>query len=118
MNRFLLFSLIITTFSFCGSKNEKAKNSFSVLGKLIHNTEKNIFLNELTTKGLRLIDSSTVNADGTFSFKGNVTEKTFCIISFPKGATVIVPNTAGRGKSNECQQIHRTSTFRDRLACR
>ena len=93
MNRFFLFTLIIITFSFCGDKNGKAKNSFLVSGKLIHSTEKNIFLNELTTKGLRLIDSSIINPDGTFSFKGNVTEKTFCILSFPKGASIIVLDT-------------------------
>ena len=90
MNRILLFTLLATAFTFCGNKNERAKNSFWVSGKLTHNSEKILYLNELTTKGLRLIDSSAVNDDGTFSFKGNVAEKTFCVISFPKGATVIV----------------------------
>lgn len=93
MKKLLILSLIFTTFSFCGSKNEKSKNSFSVSGKLSHNTEKIIYLNELTTKGLRLIDSSVVNSDGTFSLKGTVSEKTFCMVSFPKGATVIVLDT-------------------------
>ncbi len=93
MKKLIYLSFIITIFSFCGSKNEKAKNSFSVSGKLTHQTEKVLYLNELTTKGLRLIDSSLVKTDGTFSFKGNVSEKTFCILSFPKGATIIVLDT-------------------------
>jgi peroxiredoxin len=93
MKKLIYLVLIITTFSSCGSNNEKSINSFTVTGKIKNYIEKTLFLNELTTKGLRLIDSSTVNADGTFSFKGKVSEKTFCTLSFPKGATVIVLDT-------------------------
>ena len=93
MKKIIFLSLILSTFSFCGNKNEKTKNSFTVNGKLTHQTEKVVYLYELTTKGLRLIDSSLVNSDGSFSFKGTVSEKTFCILSLPKGASVFVIDT-------------------------
>ena len=96
MKRLVYLILLLTTISFCGNDKSNIKNSFTVSGKIKNCTEKSLYLNELTTKGLRLIDSSLIKSDGTFSFKGNVTEKTFCLLTFQKGASVFIIDTNSR----------------------
>lgn len=86
-----LFSVVMLIS--CSKKKENEMHGFALTGKVTHSTDKVLYLNELTTRGLRLIDSSAVDADGRFEFKGSIPEKLFCIINFPKGASVIVLDT-------------------------
>jgi peroxiredoxin len=80
--------LTITLLS-CGS-NASTKGGFIVRGKIVNSTEKTITLNELTPKGLILLDTATIAADGSFELNGKVGEKTFAMINFPKGAVLMV----------------------------
>lgn len=77
------------------SCSEKQKNAgFRIKGKITNNTDKIISLNEITNQGLILLDTATVNADGTFELQGNVHEKTFSTITTPNGAVVLVLDSA------------------------
>ncbi|MFN4973020.1 MAG: thioredoxin-like domain-containing protein [Bacteroidota bacterium] len=78
---FLLFS--------CTNKSV-THTGFKVKGTIKNNTESTVTLSELTTQGLVLLDTATVNSDGTFEFSGNVSEKTFAIINLPKGAVALL----------------------------
>ena len=89
----LIYLIIAIIFISCGNSKEKDLHGFIISGKVTHQTEKVIYLNEISTKGLKLIDSAIVNADGTFSMKGSIQEKTFCTISFPKGAAILLIDT-------------------------
>jgi peroxiredoxin len=73
----------------CGS-DAATQSGFTIKGKISNTTEKTIIVNELTPKGLILLDSSTISKDGTFELNGKVSEKTFAIINFPKGAVLLV----------------------------
>jgi thiol-disulfide isomerase/thioredoxin len=78
-----------------GSCSEKQENSgFRIKGKITNNTDKIISLNEITNQGLILLDTATVNADGTFELQGKVSEKTFSTITTPNGAVVLVLDSA------------------------
>jgi thiol-disulfide isomerase/thioredoxin len=78
----------------CGQDASTKQNGFAVKGKVTNATEKTITLNELTAKGLILLDTATLGKDGSFEFKGKVKEKTFCIINFAKGAVLLVVDSA------------------------
>lgn len=78
----------------CGNDASTKQNGFSVKGKVTNATEKTLTLNELTSKGLVLLDTASVGADGSFQFTGKVKEKTFCIINFAKGAVLLVLDSA------------------------
>jgi thiol-disulfide isomerase/thioredoxin len=78
----------------CGNDASTKQNGFEVKGKVTNSTEKTITLNELTAKGLVLLDTAAVGNDGTFEFKGKVAEKTFCIINFAKGSVLLVLDSA------------------------
>ena len=82
----ILCALILVS---CGS-DAATQNGFTIKGKITNTTEKTIIINELTPKGLILLDSSTISNDGTFELNGKVSEKTFAIINFPKGAVLLV----------------------------
>ncbi len=73
----------------CGS-DAATKGGFTIKGKITNSTEKSIIINELTPKGLILLDTAAIEKDGSFELKGNVGEKTFAIINFPKGAVLLV----------------------------
>jgi len=73
----------------CGS-DAATKGGFTIRGKITNSTEKTITINELTPKGLVLLDTATIEKDGSFALKGKVSEKTFAIINFPKGAVLLV----------------------------
>jgi peroxiredoxin len=92
MKKIVYIISIIILFASCGNK-EKDQQGFVVNGKIINSIDKTIYLQELTSKGLKFIDSTTIKPDGTFEFKGNVSDKLFATISFPKGAAVIVLDT-------------------------
>ena len=72
------------------SNDASTKGGFSVKGKITNATENVIIVNELTPRGLIVLDSATVGKDGSFELQGKVSEKTFAIINFPKGAVLLV----------------------------
>jgi thiol-disulfide isomerase/thioredoxin len=78
----------------CGNDASTKQNGFTVKGKVTNATEKTITLNELTAKGLVMLDTATIGSDGSFEFNGKVNEKTFCMISFAKGAVLMVLDSA------------------------
>jgi peroxiredoxin len=78
----------------CGQDASTKQNMFSVKGKVTNTTEKTLTLNELTAKGLVLLDTATIGADGSFEFNGKLKEKTFCIINFASGAVLMVLDSA------------------------
>jgi thiol-disulfide isomerase/thioredoxin len=72
------------------SSDASTKGGFSVKGKITNTTESVIVVNELTPRGLIVLDSATIGKDGSFELQGKVSEKTFAIINFPKGAVLLV----------------------------
>jgi peroxiredoxin len=92
MNKVLQVLIVVACliFSGCGDNNEAAHSGFTIKGRITNFPDKKIELYELTTKGLRLIDSSLVATDGSFVFEGQLPEKTFCTIGLPNGAVVLV----------------------------
>jgi peroxiredoxin len=85
----ILTSLLTLLLVSCGS-DAATKGGFVIKGKITNNTEKTITISELTPRGLLTLDTATVNADGSFELSGKVTEATFAIINFPKGAVLLV----------------------------
>lgn len=81
-----IFSVILIS---CGS-DAANKGGFKIKGKITNFTEQSITINELTPKGLILLDTAAVAKDGSFELNGKVGEKTFAIINFPKGAVLVV----------------------------
>ncbi|AMS27009.1 hypothetical protein AEM51_08250 [Bacteroidetes bacterium UKL13-3] len=85
-----LVAIVVTlVFISCGS-DAATKGGFVVKGKISNSIEKTITLNELTPKGLVLLDTATIEKDGSFELSGKVGEKTFAMINFPKGAVLMV----------------------------
>lgn len=86
------FLLVVVAFASC--KDKGTTSGFSIKGKIKNLGEKSITLNEITTKGLIFLDTATVADDGSFELTGNVSEKTFCTITTPGGAVVLVVDSA------------------------
>lgn len=86
--RNIFIGLFAVLFIACSQKVEQ--KGFSIKGKIKNLGTNSISVQELTSKGLIFIDSSTVGADGSFELNGVVAEPTFCIIQTPKGAAVMV----------------------------
>lgn len=86
--KYIYIIIISVLFISCTEKVEQ--KGFTIKGKIKNLGSNTISVQELTTKGLIFLDSSTVNPDGSFELSGVVSEPTFCIIQMPKGASVIV----------------------------
>lgn len=84
----ILIALIIILTVACSKAPEK--KGFLIKGKIKNLNEKTITLQELTTKGLIFVDSAEVGLDGSFELNAAVTEPTFCVISLPQGAAVLL----------------------------
>lgn len=82
-----LVTLILVS---CGSDASTKQKGFVIKGKVTNYTEKTIVVNELTARGLIPLDTATINADGSFELKGKASEQLFAMISFPKGAVLLV----------------------------
>lgn len=85
----ILASLLTLLLVSCGS-DAATKSGFVIQGKITNHTEKTITISELTPRGLLQLDTAAINADGTFELSGKVSEATFAIINFPKGAVLLV----------------------------
>lgn len=55
-------------------KNDEEPNPFFIYGKLQNKTSGRIFLTELSDQQFVIRDTAKVNADGSFEFKGKITE--------------------------------------------
>lgn len=62
-------------------KNDEEPNQFFIHGKLQNKTSGWIFLTELSDQQFVIRDTAKVNADGSFEFKGNITEPNIFRIS-------------------------------------
>ncbi len=74
--------------------DKQAPTGFSFKGKITNTTDKTITLNEITNQGLILLDTANIAADGSFELQGKISEKTFCTITTPNGAVVLVIDSA------------------------
>lgn len=92
MRNTLFAFIVLLVLSACN--NETKRSGFVVRGTLKNASDVTLTLNELTPKGLILLDTAKVEADGSFELSGNVTEKTFCVINMPSGSVVLVLDTA------------------------
>ncbi len=72
----------------------ETKQGFSVKGNIKNSADNTITLNEITNQGLIFLDSATIASDGSFELNGKVSQKTFCTITLPKGAVVLVLDSA------------------------
>jgi thiol-disulfide isomerase/thioredoxin len=88
--RISFVAVIATLVLISCSSDASTKGGFSVKGKITNATENVIVVNELTPRGLIVLDSATIGKDGSFELQGKVSEKTFAIINFPKGAVLLV----------------------------
>lgn len=75
--------------SACSQSKEKPGN-FSVKGNIKNYTGLALQLSEVTTTGLKFIDSTLVDAKGNFEFKNSVSHATFAIIGFSNTAIVLL----------------------------
>jgi thiol-disulfide isomerase/thioredoxin len=76
-NNLALFFLIASLFAGCKSK------TFQISGKLESPAQGTyLFLDELKSNTLKTIDSVKINADGSFSFKGNINFPMFYLLKF------------------------------------
>ncbi|MFI5221297.1 MAG: thioredoxin-like domain-containing protein [Bacteroidia bacterium] len=91
--KFIIASILVFIISSCSKSGEKQQTGFKVSGKVSNNHDKVLYLQELTPSGLRNLDSSVVNTDGEFSFHGKITESIFCILTFPRNATIFLLDT-------------------------
>ncbi|MFN4082194.1 MAG: redoxin family protein [Bacteroidia bacterium] len=91
---YLLSSIIIL--GSCQNKNTKDESGFVVNGTIKNASNTQISLQEITTTGLILLDTTTIAADGSFKLNGTLTEKTFCTIRLPQGDIVLLVDTASR----------------------
>jgi thiol-disulfide isomerase/thioredoxin len=88
-NMFSIMVLLLVTTLSCSSI-DKPKGNFTVSGT-IKNFSGTLMLNEITSRGLVLLDSVLVDANGGFSFTNkSVSQATFAMINFNTGAVVLV----------------------------
>lgn len=85
----MMAALLVVLLISCGS-DAATKGGFVIKGTIKNNTEKTIIVSELTPRGLLQLDTATINQDGSFELSGKVSEATFAIINFPKGAVLLV----------------------------
>ncbi len=88
-------------FFFSCNKNQEEKSGFVISGKLVNaGTLKQVSLQELTNTGLILMDTANLNPDGSFSLKGHLQERTFCILRLEKGDIVLLVDTSSNFNVN------------------
>jgi peroxiredoxin len=93
MNKKLVLPFLLLFFIAACTSSESSVAGFLIKGKITNYPDKSIALYELTTRGLRFIDSANIATDGSFELKGKLKEKTFCSISVPNGAVILVVDT-------------------------
>lgn len=87
-----IYLILISLLMACSG--EQPKEGFVVRGKIKNFTDTKISINELTPKGLILIDTAQLGNDGSFEMNGKVSEKTFCVINTQAGSVVLLVDTA------------------------
>jgi len=87
-----LISLSIV-FGSCKNTDEKVKTGFFINGKIKNAESTQISIQEITTTGLIMLDTTTIAGDGSFEFNGNIKEKSFCTIRLPQGDIVLLIDT-------------------------
>ncbi len=93
MRRILYFTIIVLLLQSC-SDSTSDKQGYHIRGVVKNMVDKTISISELTPKGLVVMDTATVNPDGSFDLSGTIREKTFCTINLPGGSIVLVIDSA------------------------
>lgn len=82
---------LILLFGACDSDKPEEISGFIVSGEITNGKDiKQVSIQELTTSGLILLDTATLDASGKFTLNGKLSEKTFCILRFTKGDIVLL----------------------------
>lgn len=94
MNKIKITCLALTLillFGACNSDKPEEISGFTVSGEITNGKDiKQVSIQELTTSGLILLDTATLDASGKFTLNGKLSEKTFCILRFTKGDIVLL----------------------------
>ena len=90
MKKPLYFLIVLFTLFGCGKKT-----NFTISGKLEGGAGKTIYLNKLLISNQLIADSSKLNQNGEFIFKGNAASPTFYILKLSKNSfvTLLVDST-------------------------
>lgn len=92
MKRIIEWTFLMVMFAACSGQPETG--GYVVRGVAQHMSGQVISLSELTPKGLILMDTARVNADGSFEIRGHASEKTFCTLNLTNGNILLVLDTA------------------------
>lgn len=91
---FFVFVFTLTFFAACSNKENIDTSGFTIQGKISNGGGiKQVSIQELTASGLIMVDTAVLNANGEFTLKGKLPEKTFCLIRFEKGDVVLLVDT-------------------------
>jgi thiol-disulfide isomerase/thioredoxin len=86
-----IVAMLILMLSASCSQSQAEKGNYVIEGSIKNYTAKVIMLNEITPRGLTLIDSATVDESGKFKFnRKRVSQPTFAVMNFNTGAVVLV----------------------------
>ena len=96
MKYLIYISLIIIVFGSCKNEN----GNFTVSGKVKSAPSNMIYLEELsyTSPDSKIIDSAKVNADGSYTLKGNSPQQNLFVLSFKNNPAVVLVNDATKIK--------------------
>jgi thiol-disulfide isomerase/thioredoxin len=91
---FFVFVFTLFLFAACNNKEKIDTGGFTIQGKISNGgVIKQVSVQELTASGLIMVDTAVLDADGQFTLKGKLPEKTFCLIRFEKGDVVLLVDT-------------------------
>lgn len=95
---FNIIAILILMLSASCSQTQAEKGNYIIEGTIKNYTAKTITLNELTPRGLILIDSTEVDqATGKFQFKRKrVSQPTFAVMNFNTGGIVLVLDSGAK----------------------
>jgi len=86
-----LWLILIVFLGACASEKTEEISGFLIHGTIQNGAEiKQVSIQELTTSGLVMLDTASVDATGKFTLNGKLNEKTFCILRFQKGDIVLL----------------------------
>ncbi|MCG9880293.1 MAG: AhpC/TSA family protein [Bacteroidia bacterium] len=92
----IAFSIVLL-FSACSSDKSEDIAGFVISGTISNGSDiKQVSIQELTTGGLIMIDTASLEAGGKFTLQGKLSEKTFCILRFQKGDIVLLVDSNSR----------------------
>lgn len=92
-----LWLILIVVLGACNAEKTEEISGFLVSGTISNAADvKQISIQELTSGGLILLDTASLDASGKFTLNGKLNEKTFCILRFQKGDIVLLVDSNSR----------------------